>query len=209
MYNLIDLLSDNAGVVGAIVSVSTILGGIIGFCWNAFYKSKKMKADKKALTQQMITNNIAPMRQAWINDLRKNISDFNMNAKIARFEICKYFGSGRKFSNSELKIAEKKILEGYYKLNELAEYLNLLLPFSIEGENARKEEYADAVRDGIEKTIKAFDTLLTSISNKSNDEKLYIEAANTITSSINNVSEMAKQLLLQEWRVTKSLKELE
>lgn len=91
----------------------------------------------------------------------------------------------------------------------MAEYLNLLLPFSIEGENARKEEYADAVRDGIEKTIKAFDTLLTLISNKSNDEKLYIEAANTITSSINNVSEMAKELLLQEWRVTKSLKELE
>lgn len=209
MSNFINLLENNAGVIGILVTLSATLGGIIVFIYNAIHGSKKMKADKKTLKQQMITNNIAPMRQAWINDLRKNISDFNMTAKIAIYELYKYFGSGQKSSDSELKIVEKKILKDYYKLNELAEYLNLLLPFSTEGENARKEEYADNLREAIKETIQGFDAIFDLLSNRSDDEASYIETANTINSSIEKVSDMAKKLLLQEWRVTKSLKELD
>ncbi|SPY60729.1 Uncharacterised protein [Providencia stuartii] len=86
MSDFITLIKDNKEAVGFIVAVS----GGIGFFLNYFLARKKIKEDKKALRQQMITNNIAPMRQAWINDVRSKVSEFIHDSLTLRVEVLAY-----------------------------------------------------------------------------------------------------------------------
>ncbi|WP_265524962.1 YneF family protein, partial [Providencia rustigianii] len=67
---------DIVTIVTALIGAACLLiGGAIGFFTKYFYENRKINESKKALRQQMITNNIAPMRQAWINEVRDKISE--------------------------------------------------------------------------------------------------------------------------------------
>ncbi|HEJ9411926.1 TPA: hypothetical protein SMM66_000493 [Proteus mirabilis] len=200
-----DIVTMLTAIIGAICLV---IGGAIGFFTKYFYESKKLKENKKALRQQMITNNIAPMRQAWINEVRNKVSEFNHQARMLRSKIYTNFGTGIEHSKEELTRLNNEISSDFYRLNELSEILDLLLPFNIDSEN-RREEFAENLRDGINETIKNCTQVLFLISKNEKDVKIMTSAINSIRTSVDKVNSSAKKLLLQEWRVTKSLKEIE
>ncbi|QXO44168.1 hypothetical protein [Morganella morganii] len=84
MSDFLTVVKDNALAITTLVGVFTIMGASIGFWLNFRLSRKKLESDKKALRQQMITNNIAPMRQAWINDVRERASNFIHQSKVLR-----------------------------------------------------------------------------------------------------------------------------
>ncbi|HGM9984215.1 TPA: hypothetical protein ACKRFB_001978 [Proteus mirabilis] len=115
--------------------VYLVIGGAIGFLTKYFYESKKIKENKKAVRQQMITNNIAPMRQAWINDVRKISSEFSFSTIKTKGMIGLYISKMNKFNPdtldhlpSDIVELEKMIDKEIHKLNEMCTYIDLLLP---------------------------------------------------------------------------------
>lgn len=155
-----DIVTMLTTIIGAICLV---IGGTIGFFTKYFYENKKINESKKALRQQMITNNIAPMRQTWINEVRNKVSEFNHQAKMIRSKIYTNFGMGNKHSEEELTRLNNEISNDFYRLNELSEILDLLLPFNIDSEN-RKEEVAESLRKNINDTIDYCTKMLLLIS---------------------------------------------
>lgn len=179
------LIKDNKEAVTFIITVS----GSIGFILNYLLARKKIKNDKKALRQQMITNNIAPMRQAWINDVRKSAADFFSDINI----IITYLYTDNK--------GLKKILKEDYVKKSLTisakySYLDLLLPFK---QDENQEEEAEDVRILLEKIKNNI-----SISKKDDNKSL-----KEMKKDISDCREKLKLLLKKEWGVTKSLKEIE
>ncbi|ENZ0347029.1 hypothetical protein ACGAPV_000744 [Morganella morganii] len=172
--------------------ISILIGGIIGFIVKYFFEFKKMRDDKKSIKQQMITNNIAPMRQEWINDLRSKASRFFVMVDIiSSCREARYLNDDEfidKFKDSFItSLMEKK---------ELELYLTMALPFS---RDKHEEKIPDIIRDHltyIDKNI-SHETIW-------NKEKLE-EIDNVVTCCANHF----KVLFKNEWDETKSLKEID
>ncbi|HHZ8506112.1 TPA: hypothetical protein ACWL6U_003640 [Morganella morganii] len=192
--------------------ISILLGGAIGFIAKYFLEFKKMKEDKKAIRQQMITNNIAPMRQAWINDTRNNITEYIHISLTLRVTLDAIFNSEPPIGYDEVKIKSNRSITLFEDLNKISRYLDILLPFSIEkneqkNTKGRSEDLAEKVRACVLDIRNDFSSVFQDISN--NDLENCHVLLNNILTSIDLLVENSKMLLLQEWRVTKSLKEIE
>ncbi|MHB7671330.1 hypothetical protein [Providencia stuartii] len=201
MSDFITLIKDNKEAVGFIVAVS----GGIGFFLNYFLARKKIKEDKKALRQQMITNNIAPMRQAWINDVRSKVSEFIHDSLTLRVEVLAYILHAQK--NKPIQITpESREYILFSKINFGSRYLDVLLPFNLPEED-RNEEIAESLRKNIIDIRWNFDEIFSSFDNCIYDNlEPYL---NKVLSLSDEAIENSKKLLLQEWRVTKSLSEID
>ncbi|MEY0607866.1 hypothetical protein AB7402_16535 [Providencia rettgeri] len=181
MSDFITLIKDNKEAVGFIVAVS----GGIGFFLNYFLARKKIKEDKKSIRQQMITNNIAPMRQAWINDLRNSIAEYLSDVYFIYVYETSDEGEGKKELKNEWMRRNISYMERF-------NYIYLLLPFSREN---KKEETAESLRDSLFK-----------LNNMIGDSK---ETSETdINNEIKNARDLTKKLLKEEWDETQSLKEV-
>lgn len=156
----------------------------------------KIEADKKALRQQMITNNIAPMRQAWINNLRDKAGEYIVNANYA-------IGFEKFIKNSPMKQSDSKKYDLLYdnylnrilKTDSLYILIKLLLPFD---NNSNNEELADKVS-----------LTLNEVNDFLGKEAPTTEEINNAEENLNKLADELKILLKQEWMVTKSLKEIE
>lgn len=186
--------------------ISVLVGGVLGFIAKYFLEFKKMKADKKSLRQQMITNNIAPMRQEWINDLRKSSAKFistsaKLNNKIFDLEILKNKFNPDINDHPTIEILNTivEISELIFKLNELYTYVNILLPFSSKDNNEYRAERLRSCMKIICNSAKIL------ISDKSS-AMAHMNMANKIHQYLENHT---MKLLKKEWEVTKSLKEIE
>ena len=156
----------------------------------------KIEADKKALRQQMITNNIAPMRQAWINNLRDKAGEYIVKANYA-------IGFEKFIKNSPMKQSDSKKYDLLYdnylnrilKTDSLYILIKLLLPFD---NNSNNEELADKVS-----------LTLNEVNDFLGKEAPTTEEINNAEENLNKLADELKILLKQEWMVTKSLKEIE
>lgn len=184
MSDFITLIKDNKDAVGVIVAVS----GGIGFFLNYFLARKKIKEDKKALRQQMITNNIAPMRQAWINDLRKTSSEIIGHLQFI-IQIKSLIKSGD--SNANLFYIEHR--SKYYELLCQINYLELLLPANKDG--------SQPIESSNVKT--KLENILNYLNKKNTDNNL-----KKTKNEIEQLSIEIKIILKKEWEVTKSLNEM-
>ncbi|MDM3686252.1 hypothetical protein O9368_01440 [Proteus mirabilis] len=199
--------------------IGGIIGGVLSYWWNRkkylLAKQKleheielsrnKIEDDKKALRQQMITNNIAPMRQAWINDVRERTSNFIHQSKVLRMILFSTLLNKSNLNKDEIIDRERNASTIYYQLNESAQYLDVILPYSIDGD--RDEPEADKLRINIINIIDTFDSLFKDIDSKNLDN--IDKYLNEILSITNLASKNTKDILLKEWRETKSLKEIE
>lgn len=185
-------LKDNAVAVGIVLTIVGLIGGAIGASVRFLIDSKKIENEKKALRQQMITNNIAPMRQAWINDIRTKITKL-----LSLLDYIATYRNSHESDNEEWKVNIKKIYdENILLVDELYIYILIALPFSRDG---KKEGFADEIRDKIKSIYKK----LQGSAKLSNDEY------NIILDDIHSCLEVVKLLLKKEWEETKSLKEIE
>lgn len=215
-----DIVSIWSGIINAIYLL--IAGMIGGFLTNWWKRKKylldkqkleheiessraKIESDKKALRQQMITNNIAPMRQAWINDVRSKTSEFIHDSLKLRIEIHAYILHAQE--NEPIPITSESIEYILFsKINLESRYLDLLLPFNLP-EEERNEEVAESLRGNIIDIRWNFDEIFSSVDNGIyNDLEPYV---NNVLRLSNEAIENSKKLLLQEWRVTKSLSEID
>lgn len=215
MFDFLIVVKDNALAITTLVGVFTIIGGFIGaHIKNKREKEKyelekqKIEADKKSLRQQMITNNIAPMRQAWINDARNKISEFIHDSLLLRVELISFLFDMKKSKGKKFKSINHETREYilFSKINQNVRYLDILLPFNLEDES-RNELLSEMVRENAFKIISNFDRVFNML----NDGNIIgIETfLNNVLSISDTMTSDAKKLLLQEWRVTKSLKEIE
>ncbi|EPJ8338456.1 hypothetical protein PPN77_06505 [Proteus mirabilis] len=168
--------------------ISVLIGGVIGFIAKYLLEFKKMKEDKKAIRQQMITNNIAPMRQAWINDLRKTSSEYLSDINI----ITTFLKQKTKNGGTELREEWKKRVFSYA---EKYAYLDLMLPLERDGHD---EKEANEVREALSNLHKL--CKLKNIDNMNTDN---------VSKATNDFKNKLKTLLKKEWEVTKSLKEID
>lgn len=187
-----DIVTMLTAIIGAICLV---IGGTIGFFTKYFYENKKINESKKALRQQMITNNIAPMRQAWINDVREKASLFLANAGAIQDHMEYIEELKKNHTKEEYEVLESRFFEKIDKNDELYVQLKLLLPFE-NGDN--KEELAVNTMNSL-KIV--YDTI--GFNNQTKEE--IIEN----NKEIDNCAEKFKILLKDEWNKTKSLKELD
>ncbi|EML0364719.1 hypothetical protein RI835_004137 [Providencia rettgeri] len=181
MSDFITLIKDNKEAVGFIVAVS----GGIGFFLNYFLARKKIKEDKKAIRQQMITNNIAPMRQAWISEVRVKISEFISTSNFARIYMHDLKSDDKLFSNENER--HRLIVEHCSKSVMALCSLKLLLPVN-------EDDYSLLVDD------------LTKINENVNTNSLSDEERKNL---VNKIINQSRKLLKKEWEVTKSLNEIE
>ncbi|MRF66628.1 hypothetical protein GIJ48_08945 [Escherichia coli] len=180
MDYFLTLIKDNKEAVGFIV----IISGGIGFFLNYFLARKKIKEDKKALRQQMITNNIAPMRQEWINDVRKSAADLLSSVHF----MVVYQGNDEE--TKELLKDRYKDETTSYQLKRT--YLDLMLPSKKDGND---ESEAENVRLKLEE-----------INNHLN--KKSILTTDQVRKKIEECKNLIKILLKKEWDETKSLREI-
>ncbi|MEX6144594.1 hypothetical protein AB6G26_10760 [Providencia hangzhouensis] len=177
-----DIVTMGTAIIGAICLV---IGGAIGFFTKYFYENKKINESKKSLRQQMITNNIAPMRQAWINDLRSSVAGYLSDVYFIYVYESSSEGDGKKELKNEWMKRNISFLEKY-------NYIYLLLPFSREN---KIEEKAESLRASLLKLNE-----MISNSKKTLESDIYNE--------IKNARELTKLLLKEEWDETQSLKEI-
>lgn len=184
-----DIVDMATALIGAFCLV---IGGAIGFFTKYFYENKKINESKKALRQQMITNNIAPMRQEWINDLRSKASRFFVMVDIiASCRQANYLGNTAfidKFKDS----FTTSLMEKY----ELELYLTMALPFSRDN---HEETIPDIIRNHL-----AYISKNTSHETNWHKKKLD-EIDDVVTCCANHF----KVLFKNEWNETKSLKEID
>lgn len=202
MSHILLFFKDNSVLVNIFISILSVILGSGGTLWisrknyklakeklekdNAITQAK-IEADKKALRQQMITNNIAPMRQKWINDLRSTSSQFISEAIfITTFDAYKKGKENKKYKRKNNDI-EKKFDEIKMSIIRTVTYLDLLLPV------ADKEEEARKIR-------KIMTDLILRKENYTAEE---------INQKVFDMKKQLRFLLKKEWEVTKSLKEIE
>ncbi|KPD01997.1 hypothetical protein V5049_05415 [Moellerella wisconsensis] len=173
----------------AIISVvCLVIGGAIGFFTKYFYENKKINESKKALRQQMITNNIAPMRQAWINDLRKTSSEI-----IGHLQFIIQIKSLIKSRDTNAKLFYIEHRSKYYELLCQINYLELLLPANKDG--------SQPIESSNVKT--KLENILNHLNKKTTDNNL-----KKTRNEIEQLSIEIKVILKKEWEVTKSLNEM-
>ncbi|WP_341268763.1 hypothetical protein [Morganella morganii] len=182
------LIKDNKEVIAVIALVS----GGIGFLLNYFLARKKINEDRRSVRQQMITNNIAPMRQEWINDLRSKASRFfvvvDIIASCKQAKLDKNTDFIEKFKDSLIT----SLMEKY----ELELYLTMALPFSRDN---HEETIPDIIRNH-----------LTYISkNISYKTKWHKKKSDEIDNAVICCANHFKVLFKNEWNETKSLKEID
>ncbi|MBG6028371.1 hypothetical protein I5F10_12385 [Proteus mirabilis] len=179
-----DIVTMLTAIIGAICLV---IGGAIGFFTKYFYESKKLKENKKALRQQMITNNIAPMRQEWINDLRKSCADYFSDINL----IIVYTNS----KNDEFKLEMREEYKSrMFSLSKKFVYIDLLLPFKRDNnEEVEAEEFRDSLSE------------VNSFFNSTEEKPSLKDMKKHIADS----REKLKKLLKKEWEETKSLREID
>ncbi|HCT7990379.1 MULTISPECIES: hypothetical protein [Proteus] len=199
---------DIVGIWSVIINIFYLLiAGVIGGFLTNWWKRKKylldkqrleyeielsrnkIETDKKSLRQQMITNNIAPMRQAWINDLRKTsseiISHLNFIVQIKLLIKAGDITAGSFYVEHKAK---------YYELLRQINYLELLLPVKEDGTVPIE---SDSIKNNLENILK-------KLSNESQNNNI-----KKIEREIEQLSITIRILLKKEWEVTKSLKEIE
>ena len=189
MSDFLTVVKDNALAITTLGGVLTIIGAGIGFWLNFRLSRKKLESDKKALRQQMITNNIAPMRQAWINDVRDKSAELLSDLHLILYSKIKR-GKNDTLNDSQHNSVMNLIQGIQYKWS----YLNLLLPLPTE---SNKEEKSSKIINCFEKIMK-----LTYLPNTEVDKK-------DVNDSLKECTALLRQLLKEEWEVTKSLKEIE
>ncbi|HEM8138363.1 TPA: hypothetical protein U2M34_001235 [Providencia rettgeri] len=175
----------------------------------------KINDQRKFIRQEMISNNISHMRQKWINDVRINaasfvslindvISNSNMYLKLNE-SLTKGEGHDDNVIFNKRQMSKDLLMElnsNIRKINELHNYLDLLLPFSIPELNKLEPE-ADKIREKLRSIATEVYGMLTPD---------YIELTSIMLNISVSQEELVKELkvlLLKEWRVTKSLNELE
>lgn len=175
----------------------------------------KINDQRKFIRQEMISNNISHMRQKWINDVRINaasfvslindvISNSNMYLKLNE-SLAKGEGHDDNVIFNKRQMSKDLLMElnsNIRKINELHNYLDLLLPFSIPELNKLEPE-ADKIREKLRSIATEVYGMLTPD---------YIELTSIMLNISVSKEELVKELkvlLLKEWRVTKSLNELE
>lgn len=185
---------DIVTIVTALIGAAClVIGGAIGFFTKYFYENKKINESKKALRQQMITNNIAPMRQEWINELRNKGAEYISNVdQIIGFE--KYKHKYNKNSN-EYKNDYLIHLDRILKTDILRTYIILMLPFK----NDKKDE---PLAEKLGETLSKINYFI-GINNPTNEQ--IIEASSNLDKLVVDF----KELLKFEWDKTKELKEIE
>ncbi|OQP28734.1 hypothetical protein B2H99_02270 [Morganella morganii] len=189
MSDFLTVVKDNALAITTLVGVFTIIGTGLGFWFNFKLSRKKLESEKKALRQQMITNNIAPMRQAWINDLRLTSSQFISEAIfISAYHTYK---KNKSKDENEDNDEEKKFNEMKVSIIRTTTYLDLLLPSKTE---KNKEKEAQKIRKIMKELIFC------------NEKNMSPEEFNQ---KVINIKIELRSLLKKEWEVTKSLKEIE
>ncbi|MCM2366516.1 hypothetical protein AAFQ97_09605 [Proteus terrae] len=191
MDNALLFLKDNAVAVGIALTAVGLIGGAIGASIRFLIDNKKIANDKKSIHQQMITNNIAPMRQEWINDIRNKSSVFLSNCDfIIGYKLAKF--------TKEEDFIEKyrdSFKKSLFRHSELYLYLKMALPFSRDGNN---EVVSDAIRSHLEYINDRLNERI-GITSEIHDE---------IINAIQCCAENFKILLKNEWNETKSLKEI-
>ncbi|SQI34672.1 Uncharacterised protein [Providencia alcalifaciens] len=184
-------LSTDKDIVVMIGAFCMLIGGIIGFFAKYFIELKKMKEAKKSIRQQMITNNIAPMRQAWINDVRNKASDFLSNCYfILSYQLAKG-NNNQHFIQDFEEILKRELI----RHSELFFYLQMALPFS---RGVNNEDVSEAIRIHI-KYINENLSSHSSVTQERHDDIFRV-----ISCCSNNF----KVLFKNEWNETKSLKEI-
>ncbi|MTC53854.1 hypothetical protein GKR56_11485 [Providencia alcalifaciens] len=186
MDNALLFLKDNAVAVGIVLTIVGLIGGAIGASVRFLIDSKKIENEKKALRQQMITNNIAPMRQAWINDVRNKTSEFLSLCYVVALAFDPDIQDGR--SSNQIEGNKDRF---NYVTKLLSIYNNLLLLLPQNEDESIKIKYL--LEEAMNKT-------LADVTSKNIDE---------LHDLITVVSNKVQQLLKKEWEVTKSLKEIE
>jgi len=175
--------------------ISVLIGGAIGFIAKYFLEFKKMKEDKKSIRQQMITNNIAPMRQEWIEKIRDNYTLFLKSIEFHQYIL--YFRDHPIITSVyNDKEVDQMMLENVKEFRHRYYTLDILLPST---NHDREEILAEQIRQKIENLIECF---------RDNGTKETIEF-NILELQIKSISQDIKELLKKEWEVTKSLKEIE
>ncbi|MEQ4621165.1 hypothetical protein ABN056_08055 [Providencia vermicola] len=175
----------------------------------------KINDQRKFIRQEMTSNNISHMRQAWINDVRKNAASFvSLTTNIISssdlyFKLNDSLSKGDFYDKNAIynkrQMTKDLLIElhsNIRKINELHNYLDLLLPFSDSTLN-KSEPEADEIR-----------VILGNIASKT--YHVLTNDYNTLSGLMLDLTELQsklvgelKMLLLKEWRVTKSLNELE
>ena len=118
----------------------------------------KIDDQRKFIRQEMTSNNISHMRQAWINDLRaKSASFINATTNIVAnsdlyFNLKKIPCDNEKLPEYTQKIdnLQLEIDTNIREIRGLASYLDLLLPFS-SSEFNKTEPEADKIRELLQK----------------------------------------------------------
>lgn len=170
----------------------------------------KINDQRKFIRQEMTSNNISHMRQAWINDLRaKSASFINATTNIIAnsdlyFKLKEIPYNGQRLPEHTQKIddLQMEIDTNIREIRGLTSYLDLLLPFS-DKTIQKSEPEADNIRIIIKKiTSKSYDVITT-------DYDELIKLLDDLAKLLDDLVKELKILLLKEWRVTKSLHELE
>lgn len=136
----------------------------------------------------MITNNIAPMRQAWINDLRKTSSEI-----IGHLQFIIQIKSLIKSRDTNAKLFYIEHRSKYYELLCQINYLELLLPANKDG--------SQPIESSNVKT--KLENILNHLNKKTTDNNL-----KKTRNEIEQLSIEIKVILKKEWEVTKSLNEM-
>ncbi|EOI2314888.1 hypothetical protein [Proteus mirabilis] len=170
----------------------------------------KIDDQRKFIRQEMTSNNISHMRQAWINDLRAKSALFiNATTNIMAnsdlyFKIKKIPHKGKKLPKHTQKIDNLQIeIDGNIReIRRLSSYLDLLLPFSSPELNKTEPE-ADNIRKLLKKITSKAHYVLTE------DYAQLNTLNNDLSNLVDSLVKELKILLYKEWKVTSSLKELE
>lgn len=195
MSDFLIAIKDNALAISTLVGVFTIIGAGLGFWVNFRLSRRKLESDKKSLRQQMITNNIAPMRQKWISEIRNEFIFFMHSTELLQYFLSNTGQESLKKTHTE-KEAEDIRLKAISDVRKSYYTLDLLLPIP---NKKRNEDLSNLIRDGI-----------SAVANKFRDDGLNEEINfDELEKEINKISSHMKKLLKQEWEVTKSLKEIE
>ncbi|WP_272680674.1 hypothetical protein [Providencia sp. PROV129] len=183
--------------------VYTLIAGAIGgactFWWNRkkylLAKQKleheiessraKIEADKKLLRQQMITNNIAPMRQAWINNVRSQISEIIATSDFTRTYLHDFKSDDKMFEDERERL--KLVVEHGSNAIRALHNIKLLLPIN-------ESDYSLLIGDLKELS----ENIISNSLNKTDRDNL-----------VDKITNDSRKLLKKEWEVTKSLKEIE
>lgn len=171
----------------------------------------KIYENRKFVEQQIVTGNIAHMRQAWIVDLRTKSADFLDKSRYCRIlleRILRVKVSNRgSFSEEifhEINELNKKFEVEVLSIGGISSYINLLLPFTIK-DKEKYEKEAECVRDNMLSIVGKIFDIYTLIDE---DDELVTGSIKEVEQLEVSMTAQLKKLLYNEWKVTSNLKAL-